>query len=201
MIQSVRRRYGTAGIVVASVAVGVLLTGGGIATAAQITNVFVTNDVAHPVQITGPVRLAGPAQTLPAKADRIQLNLGLADGTLDDQTSYTVPAGKDLIINAINGGLARPQAEGGALNPRFVLISTDGNDAMLPGITMTSSSFGTFSEHAPMFAANSVTLRFARETSSGTAAATVFIYGYLVNEGTAPSTAQVGPAQQAVTRR
>jgi hypothetical protein len=99
---------GAGGMLVLVVAI-VLATGSGSAVAAQITNVFVTNDASHPVPVaqqgtanvnvtnsTVPVHEQGIATVQPAGTP---VWFDLRQGS----SGYTVPAGKRLVVQYING--------------------------------------------------------------------------------------------------
>jgi hypothetical protein len=109
-------------IVVGCLAVGALLVPGGQAIAAQITQVFVSNDAAHPVPVAGSVSVSNLPGTqtvngtvnvgnLPAAVTGTPLtvtrNFQVSDqdctsvlaGALD---LYTVPAGKRLILDHVS---------------------------------------------------------------------------------------------------
>lgn len=87
---------GAGGMLVLVVAV-VLATGSGSAVAAQISNVFVTNDASHPV----PVHEQGTATVQQAGTP---VSIHLQDGH-GSTTPYIVPAGKRLVIQYVNGVL------------------------------------------------------------------------------------------------
>ena len=108
------RRYGLTVVTVGSVVTVVLLvTGWGTAAAAQITSVFVTNNAANPV----PVRQQGTANvnvtnaTVPVheqgneevSVSHIFTNSNQFVSPVCEGTLYTVPAGKQLVVEWVAG--------------------------------------------------------------------------------------------------
>ena len=94
MLNRQLRKYamGAAGMLVLAMAI-LLAAGWGTAVAAQVTNVFVTNDASHAV----PVQQQGTA-TVRAEGTPVTIEL-------DQDGRYTVPAGKRLVIQYVNGAI------------------------------------------------------------------------------------------------
>jgi hypothetical protein len=100
---------GAGGMLVLVTAI-LLATGWGSAVAAQVTNVFVTNDAAHPVPVheqgTATVNLQGTAAVRSAN-EEVSVSHIFQDssqfGAVCEGTLYTVPAGKQLVVEWIGG--------------------------------------------------------------------------------------------------
>jgi hypothetical protein len=134
------KSYLTAGVGFAMLVTIILLaTGWGSAVAAQISNVFVTNDTSHPVPVaqqgTANVNVTNSAVpvheqgTATVQQAGTPVHFELRERQTFGTNTYTVPAGKRLVIQYINGTIRNLPNDTPANALLFLDVTTSSNTA------------------------------------------------------------------------
>jgi hypothetical protein len=167
------------------------------AAAPAIINVFVTNDPAHPVPVSGTVTVSGtPSVAVADEREPFEkrLDLSLDDGDFGDGEGFVVPEGKRLVVEFMSARVTLPLGQTPSI---FVnsLSGALGYALPLQPQGVRATSVGTFNE----FGAATPVLEFEvgggfydvfleRQPSSaggnvsGDGSGSVYISGYLIDE-------------------
>jgi hypothetical protein len=178
-----------------------LLTGWGSAAAAKIDSVFISNSAANPVPVreqavdaNGNIKVAVQNSPAPGQPFQKRLSTSGQSGDFDVSASFTVPAGKRLIIQFASASVTLPVGQTASVD---LFVPEDQVDIPLPlqaqGTTSNSLGLNNVLAAATQLSAyvdggHLVELVLSRYPSSGGAVAPGgnvflggFVSGYLVN--------------------
>lgn len=176
-----------------AILVGALLLPSGYAAASSLMKVFVTNDAAHPVPVTGSVNVDGsvsvngPVQIADAREPfETRVDVSLGAGEFGSNDTFSVPDGKRLVVEFVAADVALPDGQ-------LPLLSANAlNGGLGYPIPLTrqgvgnGNAFFTGSMAALDFAnAGPYLINLSRQNPAGgavpgTASGFVYISGYLI---------------------
>lgn len=172
---------------------GVKFPDGTVQTTAGVAQGSALTSVAHDASLTGNGTAASPlavvSDTTALDPFQVELDFSIADGSAGGNDSFTVPAGKRLVIDYASASISLPQGQridfiqvltGSAAGPTVIVghyltpvFVTDDN---------TNSEFAA-SQELRLYADPSTTVevKFARNSLTGPGSASITISGHLVN--------------------